>query len=453
MYTAHDIEKLKQKVAMYKDTLTTLKTGNSIDDYLYKNSEFKGFTTQISNLEGVIEKLNEKQSTQIEAHEQQVKNFSVQITSLNQTVEELNQDISLIINKIANNSSNDFIEHIDAPADTQNLANISTSDVRVGNLIEETTQTKDQTSISSIQHSNGPPSFKQLQNLLTKINSLKEEPPITSHAIQMKYPEEQQFQNTGFPSTGINPNQLYNGRYRNAPITSVIHLSKFSKKQVIPMRVNDNSAQALTTNFSSKNETVREYAEEVNNVALIEVTNEPIEISNEVPNVAPIEVDVESIENSDGVNNVALIEVDNAPITISDEVNNVALIEMDNAPITISDEVNNVALIEMDNVPITILDEVNNVALIEVDNAPITILDEVNNVALIEVDNAPITILDEVNNVALIEMDNAPIEISDEVNDLAVIEAVNAPNETEMKRQQHKNKKPFWLFNFFRKKH
>ena len=46
LYSAQDIEKLKQKIATYKDTLTTLKTGNSIDDYLFIKSEFNGFKTQ-----------------------------------------------------------------------------------------------------------------------------------------------------------------------------------------------------------------------------------------------------------------------------------------------------------------------------------------------------------------------------------------------------------------------
>ena len=108
LYSAHDIEKLKQKIATYRDTLTTLKTGSSIDGYLFIKNEFNGFKTQISHLEGVAEIMDEKQSVQIGEYEQQVKQFSVQINSLNQTVEELNQDISLIRNKIENDNSNDL---------------------------------------------------------------------------------------------------------------------------------------------------------------------------------------------------------------------------------------------------------------------------------------------------------------------------------------------------------
>ncbi len=82
LYSAHDIEKLKQKIATYRDTLTTLKTGNSIDDYLFMKNEFNGFKTQISHLEGVVEIMDEKQSVQIEEYEQQVKNFRFRLTPL-----------------------------------------------------------------------------------------------------------------------------------------------------------------------------------------------------------------------------------------------------------------------------------------------------------------------------------------------------------------------------------
>ena len=70
-------------------------------------------------------------------------------------------------------------------------------------FIEETTQTKDQTSISSIQQSNRPPSFMQLQSLVAKANDIQEAlsdvTPIASLDFQKKYPEEQQFSKQKFP--------------------------------------------------------------------------------------------------------------------------------------------------------------------------------------------------------------------------------------------------------------
>ncbi|MBO0589148.1 hypothetical protein [Sporosarcina sp. E16_8] len=433
LYTAHDIEKLKQKVATYKDTLTTLTIGNSIDDYLFKKTEFNGFTTQVSNLEGVIEKLNEKQSTQIVAHEQQVKSFSVQINSLNQTVKELNKDISLIRNKIKNDTSNIFKEHINAQAEVQDSAIIANNEKRVENFIEVTTQTKDQTSISSFQQSNRPPSIMNLQSLVAKATNIQEAPsdvtPVSSLSIQKKYQEGQQYTKQSFPSTGVNPSQLYNGRNRNVPITSGNHQNKIVKKHRIPIRVIENSAVSSTSSIFEKNEKVTEYFDEVNNVAPIEMVNAPIVIYDEVSDVTPI-------------------DLVNASIEICDEVSDVTPIEVVSASIEIYDVVSDVTPIVVVNDSIEIYDEVNDVTPIEVVNASIEIYDEVNDVTLIEVVNASIEIYDEVNDVTPIEVVNASIEIYDKVNHVAPIEISN-----EMKRQQHKNKETFWLFNLFSKKH
>ena len=72
LYSAQDIENLKQKIATYRDTLTTLKSGNTIDDYLFMKSELNGFKMQVSHLEEVMGRLNDKRSMQIEEYEQQI---------------------------------------------------------------------------------------------------------------------------------------------------------------------------------------------------------------------------------------------------------------------------------------------------------------------------------------------------------------------------------------------
>ncbi|MER2060735.1 MAG: hypothetical protein ABTA16_18115, partial [Niallia sp.] len=277
-YSAHDIEKLKQKVETYRDTLTTLRTGNSIDDYLFMKSEFNGFKTQISNLEGI---LKEKQSMQIGEYEQQVKNFSVQIDSLNQTVEELNQDISLIMNKIKSGDSNNFIEEINAPVNAQDSLNIASNEEKAESLIEKTIQTKDQTSISSIQQPNRPPSFKQLQNLVTMANDIQEvpsdAPPLASLDIQKTSSEGQRFSKKSFPSTGINPSQIYNSRSRNVPMTPVIHPNRFSKKQIVPIKVNEISTLSSSLAIG---DSATEYSDGLKNVASLEGEVTAFEISN-----------------------------------------------------------------------------------------------------------------------------------------------------------------------------
>ena len=330
----------------------------------------------------------------------------------------------MIKNKIINDNSNDFTETLVAPVDVQSSIIITNNnEEREEYFIEETTQNRDQIAISSMKQSNRPPSFKQLQSLVAKANDIQEEPnatpPIASLDIQKEHPEEQQFYKKSFPSTGINPSQLYTGRNSNVPMTSAIQLNTFAKKQRIPIKVMEKSALSfsLATSDTEKNETATEYSDEVIYVAPIEVVNAPFEISREKNDIDPIEVEIEPIEIPIKMNDVAPIAVVNAPIGIPIEVNDSAPIEVVNAPIEI---------------PI----EVNDSAPIEVVNAPIEIPIEVNDGAPIEEENAPIEIPIEVNEVAPIEEENAPIEIS-----------------TVLKRQQHKNKEKFWLFNLFSKKH
>ena len=100
LYSAHDIEKLKQKIATYRETLTTLKADNSTEDYHLMKNEFQSFKTKITDLEELMEIMDEVNSKQIEGYKQEIKNFSHQIDSLNQTIEDLNQKISSIMSNM-----------------------------------------------------------------------------------------------------------------------------------------------------------------------------------------------------------------------------------------------------------------------------------------------------------------------------------------------------------------
>jgi len=302
LYSAQDIEKLKQQIATYKDTLTTLKTGNSVDDYLAMKSEANGFKTEVSKLEGVLELMNEKQSVQLEEYEQQIKSFSVQMDFLNQTIEELNQDLSLVKNKLVKDDSNSLIEDLIVPVDVQGpINNVINNEEREEDLIEETA------SISSVRKSNLPPSYKQLQSMIGNAANIQEFPsdatPIVSIDSHNEYPEEQEFSRQSFPYTGIHPSQIYNGLYRNVNKPSTIHLTNAVKKQAIPIHANENldpssllttngpeinetvtpdPSLLLTTSELEINETVTSYPEEVHKVTTIEEDKAPIEISIEM---------------------------------------------------------------------------------------------------------------------------------------------------------------------------
>ena len=147
LYSAHDIEKLKQKIATYRETLTTLKTGNSTEDYHLMKDEFHGFKTKITDLEELMELMDEEKSMQIEGYKQEIKKFSVQIDSLNQTIEDLNQKISSIMSNMNGGNSDNLIEEKNPSIALQGSLN-----TRGNDFINETSQTKEQSSILLFQN-------------------------------------------------------------------------------------------------------------------------------------------------------------------------------------------------------------------------------------------------------------------------------------------------------------
>ncbi|MBE1556782.1 hypothetical protein [Sporosarcina limicola] len=254
-------------------------------------SEFNGFKAQVSNLKEAMETMDGKQSTQVEEYEQQIKNFSVQIDSFNHTVEELNQNISLIINKFKSSNSEPVIEEINTSVDFQDSSNPENKNKKneVNLIIEETTYAKDQTAISSIQKNNLPPSFKQLQ----RASSIQEVPshvtPTESIDFQKQYQEkDQHFNKQSFPSSSINPNQIYNGLFRNVNTQSIINTNNIAKKQATPIKINPTRSFILTDSEPETIEIVTEKFDNLHDAApiekIIDISKEEIdmlEISNE----------------------------------------------------------------------------------------------------------------------------------------------------------------------------
>ena len=61
LYSTQGIEKLKQQIEGYKDTLTSLKMGTSIEDYLFMKMDFDEIKTQMALLEELNETIDDKQ--------------------------------------------------------------------------------------------------------------------------------------------------------------------------------------------------------------------------------------------------------------------------------------------------------------------------------------------------------------------------------------------------------
>lgn len=243
LYAAEDIEKLKQKIAAYRDTLTTLKMEGSIDEDLFMKGEFTNVTAPVSISKELMEVTSDKQSIQMEGSEQRIQKISVEIDDLSQTVKELNEELSSILTKFKQSESSDVIEKTDTSTDVQSSVSVNDKHIeQKTTIIEEMDPPEEGTSTIVIQQSNHLPSYKQLQGLVGRSDMGWGIPTSTAPAESIDFREELEEQRDldkkSFPATTNHPNQLYNGRYRNKLMKSTAHLNKVVRTQAVPAMVN-----------------------------------------------------------------------------------------------------------------------------------------------------------------------------------------------------------------------
>ncbi|MFC9540394.1 hypothetical protein ACFTQ7_10995 [Lysinibacillus sp. NPDC056959] len=302
LYSTRDIEKLKQKIEAYKDTLTSLKTGTSIEDYLFMKMDFDEIKTQMALLEGLTETIDDKQNSHIGGYEEQIKLLSAQIESLNQTIEEMNQEILRVLNKLL------IIENTEAPTTTPKTENTSKFIANSAQRDLIITQTTSQPANTSKQ-----PSYKMLQSLAGKaINAqldVNNGIPSAHNENQRNVPEERHFNQQYFQSINTHPSQMYNGLYRNTITESTFHFKNATNVQEIPISVYESNTlphteiHNSTDNDLNANDLVN-YGEleKINNTVTIDeissvITSEPaISEASEVVKEPAIPVDSEVAE-------------------------------------------------------------------------------------------------------------------------------------------------------------
>jgi len=267
LYATQDIEKLKQQIEAYKDTLTSLKMGASIEDYLFMKMDIDEIKTQMALLEDLTETIDDKQKNpQIRGYEEQIKLLSAQIEYLNQTIEDMNREILKVLNKLRT------IENTEAPTTPPKTENISTFIANGARRDPIITQTASQSANTSKQ-----PSYKMLQSLAGKATNAQLDVnngiPSARNEDQRDVPEERHFNQQYFQSINTHPSQIYNGLYRNTKTESTFHFKHATSKQEIPVNMNEPALQpdnaSPPDNYRKKNTAVT--VDEMNS----ELTNEP----------------------------------------------------------------------------------------------------------------------------------------------------------------------------------
>lgn len=272
LYTTQEIEKLKQKIDTYRGTLTSLKMGTSIEDFLFMKQDFDGLKTQIAHLEGLTETLDSKQNSHLKGYEDQIRLLSTQIESLNQTMEELNQEILTVLNKLVTVEVNDVTKTLSSTAKTDHTSAINLS------TQPRITQTAEQSSITSAQ-----PSYRLLQSLAGKAtnkqSNVNNGGPSPQNDIQRNKPEERHFNQQYFQSINTHPSQIYNGLYRNTTVESTFHFKNATDAHEVPVNVYDPSAaQPTVSGEIIENDT--SHASIESGSMETEILDEPIEVMN-----------------------------------------------------------------------------------------------------------------------------------------------------------------------------
>ncbi|HZH58228.1 MAG TPA: hypothetical protein VEY70_01330 [Metabacillus sp.] len=108
-----DIDILKQKLATYKNTLETLKSGHVVEDYLLMKNESYAIKKQVSILEGEVKTMKEQQDLQIAANEKKAKIFSDKMESFSASLGQLKEDIANLTSTVNALNINELLQKID----------------------------------------------------------------------------------------------------------------------------------------------------------------------------------------------------------------------------------------------------------------------------------------------------------------------------------------------------
>ncbi|MFJ5767483.1 hypothetical protein ACIP9C_19230 [Lysinibacillus sp. NPDC093210] len=411
LYSTQDIEKLKEKIDSYKETLTTLKMGTSIEDYLFMKNEFEDLKKQIVHLEGLTETIDGKHSMQIKEYEEQVKQLSIHIESLNQAIEEMNQEILAVLNKLITVENNIPKDNSPTNVDESSVKSIALPSRK---LLEKIEQTTVQPPLPTTE-----PSYKFLQDLAGKAFNMNNGIPFTPNDNPVQKQEERHFNQHYFQSINTHPSQIYNGLYRNTTAESTFHFKNAADTQGITVSVVE--ANSLTAPIANEEKT-EAIAPTANDLNITEVS-------------APITNDFDITEASAPTTNELEITEASTP-----NANDLVIIEA-SAPITNELEITEASAPNANELEITevFAPNANELDITETSQTSTSI---VHTSSIVQTNPSPLSVSNE--NIELVREESiAQMEFNNQNEDIDIKEVV----EEEVKKEKNS-----LFFNLFRRR-
>ncbi|KXH78578.1 hypothetical protein [Sporosarcina sp. HYO08] len=220
----NDIEKLKQKITSYKETLISLKAGDIIDDYLLMKDEHSSLKSKAGNLEGRTEKMDEKQIMQHEDYEQKAEHFSVQLEQLSHAIGQLNEGLSSFTTNLNNKDNQIQQTERTELGITQDPSNFNTSEKnRTPIKLPKTPSFQSDTFFTS---------YNELREVVNSAKNVNEISASQSLDHNLDYKNEQQsLPNHRFPSASNLPHHTSNRSFRNFNAPTKKHIIQAAAPQ------------------------------------------------------------------------------------------------------------------------------------------------------------------------------------------------------------------------------
>lgn len=192
LYNSVEIEKLKQDMEVYKQTLETMKSSNSLDKFLQLQRELYELRLKFSKFKGEMKAMEENYQEKIVGYERQDQKNSTKIQTINDSLNQLKQDVTSIKGEIEEMPVTELLQKMNLVINRSD-DNLTTVKNQINTQKEELLQSKEHIKPNAPKKPIPQPSeYKRLQNMLQSFNNANQSNSITTNKTIRQLPSSNQ---------------------------------------------------------------------------------------------------------------------------------------------------------------------------------------------------------------------------------------------------------------------
>ncbi|WP_249872163.1 hypothetical protein [Oceanobacillus saliphilus] len=180
LYNTDEVEKLEWELAIYKQTLETIKSRDEVTEYLKTKSEFNDLKLKFTKIKGEMKIMEENHQRTIMDYEQEKQFLSSRIDEVSDSLGQLKLDVNKVIDIVDQMHFTELIEKMNQVMNKQDDHLVETK-IKIERLKEEIMQLKEhmQSNVQLPETTNQPPAprkseYRQLQNMLQSPNYVEQ---------------------------------------------------------------------------------------------------------------------------------------------------------------------------------------------------------------------------------------------------------------------------------------